>query len=155
MLFGKKFAALEGRNAAMAAMLAAVGFSVSAEAEPEVGALKAHFDKMNATTQATADAAVAQAKVYADGLAAAGVKLETVSVEGIKAAIDATLGMRSAKQIAQAGHPAAIDTPKAADTPAADASAMSQEELAAAIGAEKNPAKRKELYTQFEKRFWR
>ncbi len=162
-MFGDKLATAQKQIASLTALIASTGFKVEAGAEPSADALKAH---LSSQTKAAVDAAVApiteqlassnsRYAALISAIDSAGIKLGDTAAPAdlpaaLKTALDAAISARSARQISAAGHPHAIETPSG-DTK--DASSMSATELAAAIGFEKDPAKRKSLFNAYEKRF--
>lgn len=159
-MFGKKITDAEATITRLTAVIAAIG--LAADITPEAAAASVEEGKKDATAEAATPlnqriaALETQTKTMRDGMEAAGVKLgaevDALTVDGVKAAIEARGSAMAAKIVAAAGHePLAI--PAGNDTASAGAEQMTQVELADAIDKEKDHRKRKDLFNVFKRRF--
>lgn len=160
-MFGSKLKAADLQVTALLGVLASIGYKPASAEEATEAGLKAH---LSANQQQAVNAAVAPLTAtvgaYAEGLIAAGVVIpvvqgEAISAAGVQAAVASVIAARATTQavetVASAGHAAALAVPKGSE--AADPTAMSADELGAAVQAEKDPVKRKALFSAYERRF--
>ena len=180
-MFGNKVAALQGQIAGLDALIASTGFKIDAEAAtlPTPEAFQAHLKGAQDTATKIAlnakDAALAgaQSEISAlrAGFTAAGIKLGefsaadyqakegetlTPAAAAVKSALEGALTPRSTRQIAAAGHPAALDVP-AGESPGSSASADGEPATAAdfktALDAIKDPGARTAYFRKHKAKF--
>ena len=165
-MFGNKLATATAQVTALLAALKGIGFEAATAEAVTPAALQSHLAaRENAAAEAaTAPLAAEIASLKAanetlrSGLAAAGVVVPAAegTADGVKNAVEAKIAAvaqtKAVETIASSGHIAAIAVPPGQDV-APSADTMTKAELAAAVGAEQDPVKRKRLFDTFEKRF--
>ena len=158
-MFGNKLATATAQVTALLAALQGIGFEAATAEAVDPAALQSHLAaRENAAAAAATAPLQSQLTAYIAGLAAAGITVaaEAITAEGVKAAVEAKITaaaqVKAVETVASSGHAAALAVPAGQDG-APSAETMTRDELAAAIGAEQDPVKRKRLYSAFEKRF--
>ena len=158
-MFGNKLATATAQVTALLAALKGIGFEAATVEAVTPAALQSHLAaRENAAAEAAAAPLQAQLGVYASGLVAAGITVAAGQLtadsltQAIEAKIAASAQTKSVETIASAGHASAIPVAPGSDM-APSAESMTKAELAAAIGDEQDPVKRKRLYNTYEKRF--
>jgi hypothetical protein len=180
-MFGDKLKLAQDRITALTVLLAGAGIKIEGDTLPSISAVQAQVTEQQnsavmaalAPAQALMVCAQNEAGALKAGLGAAGVKLGDFKAEdfaigegktiaecpasmAIKTAVEATVTMAAAKQVAGSGHPAAIEVPTAAATPSGDATPAepaSAEEFLASLNAITDPAKRTAFYRKYQAKF--